>query len=309
MNMNFNTRISGEYRFVITSEDGTSRDTGWFPNLILNQGLDMLGGYQGNPMQYASIGTGTSTPIASQTSLDSPTAYSGAQVFVSVTSAGTPSYSTLHLFSYTFAQGAVVGNMSEIGTGKSLTGGNLFSRALIVDDLGNPTTITITAIDQLIVYYRVTLSPPLIDGVGTVVLNSITYNYTTRILNAASFGAIEYLLSNGAYYFSTIYSVATYGAGSVLSPITGNAPTGSTIFNSTNTPPISTSAYGQGNYYRDWVIALSPTQGLETGGIQGIKITSGGPWLPCRFQIVFNTPIPKVNTNSLTLTFRYSWGR
>ena len=70
--MNLHTSLQGEYRLVINRQDGSQQDTGWFPNLILNQGLDRLG-LGTNPyysiIRYAHVGSGTTAPAATQTGL------------------------------------------------------------------------------------------------------------------------------------------------------------------------------------------------------------------------------------------------
>ena len=114
---NLQAGVRGEYRLVVNTPQG-ERDTGWFDNLILDQGLDFLG-MDVYPVYYASIGTGTAPPDVSQTSLSAHTAYatvnnSGMSTVVNL---GAPSYASQHTFSYTFAQGAVVGNMTEVGVG------------------------------------------------------------------------------------------------------------------------------------------------------------------------------------------------
>ena len=315
MNVEMNAKISGEYRLVVTSADGTTKDTGWFPNLILNQGLNRLGDPAGGaatltPIVYASIGTGTSTPIATQTALDAPVAYSSVSSNASsVTNAGTPTYATLQTFTYVFTQGSVIGNMSEVGVGSATSSGNLFSRALIVDINSNPTTITLTSLDQLTVYYQLTISPPLVDGTGTVVLNSISYNYTTRVCAAATFFTAVSCISNGGQgYFSNAPSSSgcfTYAAGASLGLISAASPTGTS---GAGWITQVAGAYTANSFSRTHTATWTPSLGNETGGIQAIKLTVGSSnW--SQFQIVFDKPIPKTTTTTLTLAFVFSWGR
>ena len=311
MNIAMNTTMAGEYNLVITSTDGTVRETGWFPNLILNQGLNRFGdsASAANPFYYASIGTGNSTPVATQITLDTPVAYSAINYNTdTVTYAGSPSYAVTHTMPYTFAQGAVVGNMAEVGIGSTNTTGSLFSRALILDTNSNPTTITLTSLDQLTIYYKLTINPPIVDGTGTVVLNSITYNYTTRLLAAGTFcssinssggGAFSYPYSN-----ATSNGASTYAAGAALAAITAASPTGTT--SGTYTDP-TTATYVANSFSRTAIVTWTPTQGIETGGIQAIKLIFNN--VTVNFQIVFDKPIPKLNTTTLTLNFVFSWSR
>ena len=65
---------------------------------------------------------------------------------------------------YTFALGAVVGNLTELGIASSsndLPSTKLHTRALFKDGAGDPTTVTVTALDQLVVTYVVQKSVPM----------------------------------------------------------------------------------------------------------------------------------------------------
>lgn len=310
--LGFNTELSGEYRMVITRADGTIEDSGWFHNLILDAGLDRLGsGFQSATLAYARVGTGSSTPIASQVQLDSQIAVSGSGGSATSTSnEGAPTYRSTLTYTFAFAQGAVVGNVTEVGIGWGTTGATLFSRALILDNTGSPTTITLVSIDQLTVFYRIRISPPLTDGTGVLTLGSTNYSYTTRILNAATFGQTQYLFHYGFEYFGQPYSTATttFGAGASLAAITASNPVG-TQSGSVPTANAVPNTYTNGTFYRDSVVTWPISSGNATGGIQAIMMPFGTPYQPFRYQIVFGTPIPKSSTNVLTLTIRFSWAR
>ena len=56
----FNVRKKGSEEVIKT--------TSWFPNIVLNNGLDRLGG--GGVSDYCRVGVGSSTPAATQTQLD-----------------------------------------------------------------------------------------------------------------------------------------------------------------------------------------------------------------------------------------------
>ena len=300
----FHFKVSGEYNIVVKKQDGTEIETGWFPNLILDQGLNLMGGTANSPLYYCSVGTGTSTPVVTQTSLDSVLAYSSYSASSSTVNSGAPTYAGLHTHVYSFTQGSVVGNITEIGIGYNNTNGTLFSRALILDSLGNPTSITLIALDQLIVYYRLTLTPPLTDTTGSVVLNGTTYNFTSRLCNANNWGSIEYVYEY-SQYFNSIYSVTAYGSDAALAPVTSYSCSGTSV----GAGNVSTGTYTTNNFYIDWNIGYPPSSGNATGGIKGFRIIGGGPWNVMNYQVVLDAAIPKVNTNQLSLTFRFSWGR
>lgn len=302
--------ISGEYRIVVNKPDGTvSTDTGWFKNLILDQGLDRIGSSTGSEyvLRYCRVGTGNSTPAVTQTSLDAQIAASNFfNTATSGTNEGAPLYRTTLTHTCVFPQGSVIGNITEVGIGWATTGTTLFSRALILDNLGFPTSITLVAIDQLTVYYRVRITPPLTDTSSSVTISGTPYNYTVRVASVASFGNLTPLFNPGVFSGATS-SPVTYAAGATLGAITATGPVGTATGGTTG---IATNlTYSIGSYYKDSNWTWSITQGNATGGIQAIRMQWGRPYATFQFQIRFDTPIPKTSTNVLTLTMRFTWFR
>jgi hypothetical protein len=134
------------------------------------------------------VGTGSNNPLLTDTDLQAPVAT------VTTSAADTVSVNYLYdadsdSFVYTmsrtmpFALGAVVANISEVGvwslTTSFGTNPRLFSRALIKDGFGNPTTITVTAEDQLVITYTLTFVMPR-TLVGSFILNENTYNFEIK---------------------------------------------------------------------------------------------------------------------------------
>lgn len=143
------------------------------PNLVLDSGIaiataNALGITSDSLLTNCVVGTGATPPAVTDTGLVAQLAVSPSGVRQSGTysyNSGTDELSAVTVMQYAFTLGAVVGNISEIGI-RPISQTNLFSRALIVDGGGSPTTITVTASDQLIVNYTLT---------GTI---SRTVNYT-----------------------------------------------------------------------------------------------------------------------------------
>lgn len=316
--LNLTTGISGEYKLVINRADGTIEETNWFSNIILDTGMDRMGLTTANiwVLQYARVGTGNSTPVATQTSLDAQIAASNQNGTAPATSPvivneGAPLYRTTQTHSFAFNQGAVVGNISEIGVGWATTGTSLFSRALILDNLGSPTTITLVALDQLTVYYRIRLVPQVTDTTGSVTISSTPYTYTARVANVGSFGNFSNLFRGPVQdvlgSLTTPYGPdsTTHSAGSTLGAVT-SVPT----LQSGAAPTVAFGTYSNGSFFRDDIFTWSITQGNATGGIQCITlayVSAGGSYI--RYQYRFDTVIPKTSTNTLTLTVRISWAR
>jgi hypothetical protein len=305
IHINTKVALSGEYRLVI-KRNGEEIDTGWFKNLILNQGLDQLGTDNAVLLGYARVGTGTTAPVITNTTLEAQVAFSESGPSDStVVNSGTPSYTTLTTYEYTFTQGDVIGNISEVGVGWATTGATLFSRALIVDGSGTPTTITLTSIDQLIIYYRLNAAQPLTDTTTAVTISSVSYPYTIRTANAASFCASISTFWYGAG-FTKLTTVLLVGDNAALGAITGTL-SGTIIANSGNAGfTFDYPAYTPGNYYRDSTFSVDVSHGNDAGGIGGIVLTWNGG---LNNQILLSTPIPKTNTQVLTITQRFTWAR
>jgi hypothetical protein len=306
------TKLAGEYNIVVTKPDGTTTETGWFKNLILDQGLDRVG-VSGAVIPYCQLGTGTNAPDVTQVGLTARVAgqlYSNSgSLPITVVNSGSPDYKSIHTIPYSFAQGAVVGNISEIGVGWAASGNVLFSRALISDTNGNPTTITCTSIDQLTVYYKLTFTPNTGVQTGTLDISGTTYSYSASMATAGSWMSVGNILVSGplAYYE---YGNPAYNSGwapgttTTLGPIT-SALTGVSHGWMYGTPVVS--PYTLGTYYRDTTYRLAVGDHNYASGIGGFAPDFAYQDMP--FKYVFTPAIPKDNTKTLDITVRISWGR
>jgi len=185
-------------------------DTGWFNNLILDQGIAHLmanGNYGVSSYNFIKLGSGNSVPNPGQTNLDN-------QVISSpgLAVSGTSGYNAdegyqWRRYTHQFGQGVAAGNHSEIGAGWGTTASSLFSRSLIVDGQGNPTTITVLENEFLTVSYEfrrwwIPASPFLLeyddDGVPattTVIPNQSPTNQELAIPGAPYFCYLDIGLS------------------------------------------------------------------------------------------------------------------
>ena len=292
---------------VAIRPDGERRHlAGPFRNLITNGGLDRPG-TSSLCFNYCKVGSGNQTPRYTDSTL---------QTFVAVSAQGSPQnntgpgvapYYVERTVVYTFAQGAA-GNLQEIGTSwTSAGGGDLFSRALILDAEGDPTTITVLADEILEVTYKFRYYVAEADKTGTV--NG--YDYTLRAANATQINASESAGGPGSWGLASygfLGGVAsTYGfpasevyAGAI-GTITGN-PSGAT---SRDTGRTSIGSYGSGNYYRDFTCSYGLAAGNVAGGIMSIRAAH----YVGSIQVQFDPVIPKDNTKLLTFTFRHRWAR
>lgn len=316
------SKVGGIIRLEVKREDGTLKEAPGlnvdFNNLVVDSGLNNLAS---NPVMIYSytglvstcqFGTSNTPPANGQTNLVSPSGpRQGWDFSYAVSSpncgyvAGPPPYQWQR-FRYIFPTGALNGNYSEIGFFSATSGGSMFSRALIKDEFGNPTTITILPTEQLTVTYELRRYPPTTDTSGVFNLNGTDISWVARAANindlAGAWPAIRSAtgvtinpLANAVLSTNTLGSITSFPAGAY-------AQIGDTFF----------SAYTNGTFYRDFTVTASPSQGNVAGGIGGIGINSlssdGSPTYAL-YQMSFTPKIDKTNVQTLTFTFRISWGR
>ena len=146
-----NLELAGYYKITATNKDTLEERVlaDWFPNLITNNGLDLIN--QGKPdmTRYCYVGSGSTAPTVNDSGLQNLVAVKmeGYIEFSTSSAQATAPYYGYATRSWTFEPGAAVGNLSEVGCGKDALGVNIFSRSLITDALGNPITITVLAND------------------------------------------------------------------------------------------------------------------------------------------------------------------
>ena len=296
--------VSGEYRFVAHTpgvENSERALTGWCRNLITDNGLDLMGNSSGW-VRFCSVGSGASTPAASDVALDSRIATSSpGSVYVS---ANATSYYSELLATYTFAQGATAGNLSEVGVGPNNDGTSLYSRALIVDSDGDPTTITVQPIEVLTVQYRLRLYRNVADREGTIVDGATTYATLSRPadINFGG-GALRDWHAMGVWQGGAdlrLGLAATQTLGAVTGYPSGNTEQGGFT--------ASVAPYTTGSHYRDCTFSFPQDQGNISGGIGAVSYM-GGNSLVLGTQISFTPKIAKDSTKTLALVIRASWGR
>jgi len=278
----------------------------WFPNLIVNQGLERMGA-NADWMTFCQVGTGNDTPAFTDVQLETFLAGSGS--FQSNTASNAPSspYYGYNIRVWQFAAGVATGNISEIGVGWVINGANLFSRALILDGGGSPTTITILADEILETSYEFRTYPPEIDTTGSFVISGITYDYTARASNVTQ--SSQNAGSNGGGWnqadiggsSSNIKSGTTAHRAFVgaLGAITGE-PAGA----SAASTGFSSAAYVPGSLQRDGT-AIWGISATNIGSYRCLRMS----WRWGSYQFEVDPVIPKTTINTLSITIRHSWGR
>lgn len=301
--VNVKMGLSGRFKLETFKNGVKTKSTGWFNNLITDQGKDFFGvGNQYNHINYCRVGTGNTAPAVSDTNLVSHVAGALRDAGSDTTgnSGSSPWYTYIQRV-YVFPAGFVGAssvNLAEIGTGTaSSDGANLFSRALILDGVGNPTTLTVDTDEELRVTYELRMYPLETDISSSIIDSgtSVNHSYTLR---ACEVDQSNNWVPLGMTTSGTTGSVATDGAIGAIdgSPTgSGDIPTGVTVANYTN-----------GNYYRDFTYTWGSGDGNFATGISAMKLFTNGK---TSWQVGFSPAINKDNTQETSLTLRVSWDR
>lgn len=305
--MNIHTEISGFYRFEAVRLVGgieISRRivADWFPNLITDAGLEdmaTLDSYLG----YCQVGAGNATPQVTDTALASKVAYTTYRISSIGGAASISPYYTYVRNTYRFAEGAAAGNLSEVGVGKATSGG-LFSRALILDGNGAPTTIQILSDETLDVTYELRYYPKTTDDTGQITLSGNIggdYNWIMRASRVTTWGFSASGTNQGRAsapsgclaYNGEIGDITSYPSGTYQ-----------------GAESISVLAYEANSKQRKFAVTWGLANANLSGGIRSIAMLMGIGYFQFRFgKVADDSPILKTSDDILSLTLYHSWGR
>lgn len=317
--------MRGRYKFVVgkTAPEGVesvSYESDWVNNLITDLGLDLIATNE-SYMQVCAVGTGNAVPNVSDVQLDSflvsTTSVTGRQQGVN----STEPYAVWVRKTFRFNQGQAAGNISEVGIGSSAS--QLFSRALVLDGGGNPTSITVLPDEWLDVVYELTLEIDTTDVTGQVTLGGNiggTYDFifrpclvttlksTTNTTSSRGWG----FLSSSATQDNTMSNRLTnWGSDSDggsftsdIGPVTGQ-PSGNPIggVGTGNRPSTLVLPYVPGSH--EIVVRRTASLSQNNGNIRSMGFSVG----IMHHQIQFDPPIPKTSSDVLVLDIAHRWGR
>ena len=276
------------------------KDCGWSENLILDSGFNYLFAAPSNLMGRAEVGTGTTVPVVTQTQLTAslgsgpPTGGTA----ITTVNVGTPTFAGKLTYSFTFTQGAIIGNITEVGVGP-LGAGALFSRALIVDGGGTPISVAVASIDQVIVLYELTINPIITDTTGTIVFNGVSTTYVARAYGLNNFGtgttSMVPNITNQRVNLLQVYIGQAAASTATLSALTGSGL--SPVAATPNSTTVANLAYTPGSFSGTTQIVWDSTAANQSIGGVNLIDNSGLN----KYQISFSPPIAKTNTQALTI--------
>uniref|UniRef100_UPI0040474A3E hypothetical protein n=1 Tax=Rheinheimera sp. TaxID=1869214 RepID=UPI0040474A3E len=309
--------VKGLARVEVLSGGEVIRDTGFFPNLLLNNFFNQITKAAssvsiGSPGgRFCAVGTGTTPPVATEVSLVN--AITG---LVAGTSGGTGNSGDAYVWDsvdkvyraslqtvFVFSAGSVVGNVSELGFtffSKSQTLNTLESRVLVKDSEGTPTSITVTAAEQLRVTHILQNEVGGEDEAYQAVIGGVTYDVLARIgaIPGSGFSFVSAYdgFTGGTWvqFFSSAANLGAAGAGA-----SGTAAYGSPtpVVNWISAPNVNTKRLR---------VSVDPGYGNPSGGIKIATFTSATGDL---YKYEFTPVIPKTSEKILTLDFDLEYVR
>lgn len=287
--------LAGRFRLVVRKADTLEpvQDTGWMNNLILNAGLNRMGdSTYGN---YCQVGAGNIAPNVDQTQLSAHIAGTNSTTGNSNGRQSSAPYFGWARRTYRFGAGAAAGTLAEVGIGWGGDGATLFSRALIVDTSGVPTTVTVLSDEVLDVTYELRTYPDLVDKAFTTNISGVEHSCILRA------GAVTSDSNWSPTFGAVVHSSWPRVFNGSIGPITGS-PNGT----NTHTTNRNNQPYVEDSFELVMGSSWSLTQGNVAGGISAFAFPANncGYW-----QVSFDPPIDKDSTKTMTLVYKVMWGR
>lgn len=268
-----------------------------FENLITNYGLNLYATAFGNCYAKCFVGSSNTPPANSDTVLASAVAgqsYNGPSTTTGIVAADY----VYGQYTYQFAEGAAAGNLQEIGFGHGTlpSSYSLWSRALIKDEFGDPTTLTVLSDEILTVTYQIRITIPTGDITGTIG----GYSYTMRPCQTDQYGNIYGGVIG--WYFQGADSTVNYmrfATGAIQGE--DSEPAGTTV-SWLNTWTLG--SYTADSYTRQFTIVKPITLALIV--IQSIAFVIG----PAAYQMQISPTIDNTGTDKeITITLSLTWAR
>lgn len=301
------TDIEGSFSVSIFRNNKEIKSTGRMKNLILEGAMDALDTL--GPSLH--VGTGTTAPTFSDTGLVSHlAAVNGSGWLESSPVLNGSTYEKESFNTFTFSTGAVVGNITELGVSPSPNPAIQFqTRALFRDGAGDPTTITVTAADQLVITYYVKKFITMIPTTSSVLSGGNVIDYTIRPCistngksgSPAHFPASIYQAASNFGLFARINDANIISVDPVSYVPSFVDDSGETSPESSNAVTITAT----GNEVVHTITVPITTANFQWGAAT-VADTASSSLNEIIFQIEFNGPnyITKINTETVTFKIK-----
>lgn len=284
----------------------------WFDNLITNGGLDLLGGNGADVLTFCRIGTGNASPANTDTGLVTQTNSTNTAPTSDVIGADAGGSYVYRRVTRRFAAGTISGvNLAEVAMAPGGSG-QVFSRALLKDTGGTPTTIVLSPDEVLDVVYELRCYISLSDVVSTATVDGVSTTVTIRkhgTLAGSGWQGFAALLGSpfwttfSANNRNTLYALETQPSQATESGYLGNGDTkllsftrsytnGSGLVKLTITAGLTIANFASG-------LGAVVMSGADLGNARGNGLWSWG----------FNPKLNKTASRTATIEIGLSFGR
>lgn len=293
------TQVGGRFLLEAVRPDGARRvlGGGWFDNLITDPGLNRMG--TGPFVGWCQVGNSSTAPAVTDTALYGLV---GATSAVQASAVGTSPSAPYYGFSrrtFRFPTGAAAGNLTEVGVGWAASG-SLFSRSLIKDAFGDPTTVVVLSDEVLDVTYEFRAYAAADSAPFNVTISGTVY---TLVARAAA-------VTENTWWspaLSTVGPVFPFGSLHGYAGYDGSIGAVTAFPSGASASPSSVTAAAYANNSLEQLITVF--WDLDNGNLPGFLSS-----LLCAsnigtYQFSVTPDIEKTATKRLTLTFKISWAR
>lgn len=294
--LNISLNLAGRFRLKKIKKGRDVYVGEWFKNIITDNGLNLIPNSD-TKFWYCCAGAGSDTPlntdIAIQSFLGGSPASTGGDEGLNTSE----NYSYIRKV-YQFDVGAVVGNVSELTIGPNANGSNIFSRSLVKDQQGVPTSISVLADEQLIVEWEYRVYQPVTDFSGSV----DGFSYVMRACNI-----------NSPFFWGSLSSQLQYVTSSGNSQNTASAFVGGSLGSVSSAPSgtrfdrsqITVAGYVTNSFSLSASISWNPSSFSGEVTCFRYSLTSGfGTW-----QFSIDPGINKTLDDKVEVDVSISWSR
>lgn len=296
--MKVNNTLSGRYLLRVVGSEGLRRSYS-FDNMVVDNGLEQIGTDTVN-LTYCQVGRNANPATPLDTNLYYYNAYTSIiNEPINFSKSQTKDNVLETNITYEFPFGAITQDITEISVGNQINT-DIFSRALIRDALGNPTSIKVGPDEGLFVTYTVETHVNAADTQVTKVINGVNTVITIRP-SMLGVGSAWTPVKTGLQT-----DVGSFALASDL-PMLDNLET-PIINQDFSADKFSSMTYTPLSHQRTHAFKFGKLKANFPTGIKTVFIRSNTPFLGA-YQLEFNPAIAKTEQNTLSFNLTIGWGR
>lgn len=207
--MNAIIGVSGKFKISVI-RDGSLIHSTEFQNLILDRFLSRWANGTLSTTVQCVVGTGTTAPTETDTTLTSQigAAKTGVANVASNYKTGSDYFASTR-YTFTYSVGEITATIGEVGVSfGTISSGLIDTKTLIKDPAGNPTTVTLTAADQLVIEYYMIQKMPTSFGATAITVNGTAVSCTVETMNILNSSVWPIWVNPADLYYTKGYMYA-----------------------------------------------------------------------------------------------------